>query len=49
MSSEQTKSVWTVHVDSYKPFTMGGVPMTHAQALETARSIWSKSKKVSVR
>lgn len=48
MSQPKLKSVWTVNVSGYKPFTMGGVPMTKKQAMETAKCIWPKAEKVSV-
>ena len=48
MPQNSRKSVWTVNIDSKPPFTMGGIPMTKAEALETCKSIWPKAKTVRV-
>lgn len=44
MSPDKPKSVWTVELPGQKPFTMGGSPMTHKEALETVLCIWSTTK-----
>lgn len=38
--SEATKRTWWVKLPGRKPFTMGGEPMTYAEALAAARLIW---------
>lgn len=38
-------SVWWVHLPGFKPFTMGGGKMSHAEALETAQCIWATTPK----
>jgi hypothetical protein len=49
MPGKKRKSVWTVKVDNWRPFTMGGgEPTTKEQALADARCIWAKAKKVTV-
>lgn len=35
-----SKRSWVVTTPGYKPFRMGGEPMSYAEALATARSIW---------
>lgn len=44
MSQEQRKTVWTVEIPGYI-FTMGGLPMTHTEALETVQCIWATTPK----
>jgi hypothetical protein len=34
------KRSWVVTTPGYKSFRMGGEPMSYAEALATARSIW---------
>lgn len=46
--SEKTSKTWLVKLGKNKPFTMGGEPMTEAQALETARCIWANMKPESI-
>lgn len=44
MSQEQRKTVWIVSLPGRKEFTMGGLPMTHKEALETVQCIWATTK-----
>lgn len=44
MSQEQRKTVWTVTLPSGKTFSMGGLPMTRTEALETVQCIWATTK-----
>jgi hypothetical protein len=41
---EARRNHWTVVVTGYRPFTMIGEPMTHAEALVEARMLWPNSK-----
>lgn len=43
------RSVWTVLLPNRKPFTMGGLPMTQQEALETAQCIWAKTPKDAIK
>lgn len=49
MSQEQRKTVWTVSLPGRKPFTMGGLPMTHKEALEIAQCIWATTPKEEIK
>lgn len=42
--SNDKRSVWWIHLPGRVPFTMGGAPMTHAEALETVLCIWATTK-----
>ena len=39
------KAIWWVYLPDQKPFTMGGEPMTHQEALETVWTIWATTDK----
>ena len=41
---EARRSHWIVFVTGYRPFTMIGEPMTHAEALVEARMRWPNAK-----
>lgn len=52
MQSSQTSTqdnskaaIWWIHLPGRKPFTMGGEPITHQEALETVLCIWSTTPK----
>lgn len=36
----ERRRYWQVSVPGYRPFRVTGEPMTHAEALESARRIW---------
>lgn len=41
---EAKSKTWVVMIEGRKPFSMGGDPMTHAEALEVARCIWATTE-----
>jgi len=43
------KAIWWVYLPDQKPFTMGGEPMTHQEALETVWTIWATTDKSKIR
>lgn len=44
MSTEAKHRSWWVTLAGRKPFAMGGEPMTHAEALDTAKTIWPRDE-----
>lgn len=44
MTKEAKHRNWWVTLPGRDPFTMGGEPMTEAEALATARGIWPRDE-----